>query len=306
MSTWSERPTADGSWTLWNEALGEACHSSAGAWQQARLRYARACRLHEHGRNVVGLLDVGTGLGLNLAAALEALAAGTRLEVLTLESDGEAIERGLELYERAALRAGPWEPWHAPVRAALRSALAAPLRPIEWAGPGGTRHGLVLRLGDARTTITAHARTPAFDAVFLDPFSPRRSPELWEAPFLAELAARLAPTGWLSTYSASFRVRLALAQAGLRVGRGPRVGRKGEGTLASPGLAPPALAPRVERRLERRTRAATAVAPAHFAVSFGQPRLAGRLECEARGHAHRPPGVREDPLAWATPRANEP
>lgn len=306
-SPWSERSTADGSWTLWNEALGEACHSASGAWTQARERYARACALHEHPGPVLRLLDVGTGLGLNLAAALEALAPrGVRLEAWTFELDVEALARGLALYERAALAGGAWGSWHACTRNALRAALAAAGTPVEWDGPSGTRHRLALLVGDARTTLGRLARQPAWDAVFLDPFSPRRSPALWEQPFLAELAARLAPEGWLSTYSAAFQVRLALARAGLRVGRGPRVGAKAEGTLASPTLVPPPLAPRVQRRLDRRAGVSDAGPGAHFAVSFARPWPASRLECGARGHAHWPPGVPENPPAWATPPATDP
>ena len=69
--TWIETPTADGSWTLVHAGLGEGCHSLAGAWQQATQRYAAPCRIAERARaaGVVRLLDIGTGLGLNLAAA---------------------------------------------------------------------------------------------------------------------------------------------------------------------------------------------------------------------------------------------
>jgi tRNA U34 5-methylaminomethyl-2-thiouridine-forming methyltransferase MnmC len=255
--TWSPRPTEDGSWTLWNEELGEACHSLAGAWQQATERYAGACGLAERAqagmaelRSLdIGLLDIGTGLGLNLAAALRALGEGSaRLRALTLERDPEVLTRGLELYERAELRAGAWERWHAPVRAALRASLERPGRPVALAS--GT---LELRLGDARDTLEEATEPALFDAVFLDPFSPRRAPELWQEPFLASVARRMASGAWLSTYSASFAVRLALARAGLRVGRGARVGAKGEGTLASPDREPPVLAPRLARRLARRT-----------------------------------------------------
>jgi tRNA U34 5-methylaminomethyl-2-thiouridine-forming methyltransferase MnmC len=249
---WREVATGDGSWTLFHEEVGESCHSLAGAWQQALERYARACRLAE--RALAGelvacrLLDVGTGLGLNLAAALAELdASGVPLRALTLELDPSVIELGLALYERTELARGPWEPWHAPVRRALRAALARPGEAVEL-GRGGA---LELRLGDARTTLpTGDPRT--FDAVFLDPFSPARAGALWEEGFLAEVARGMASDAWLSTYSAAFRVRLALARAGLRVGRGPRVGKKGEGTLASPGNVPPALSPRLARRLERR------------------------------------------------------
>jgi len=249
---WRETPTADGSWTLFHAGVGEACHSSSGAWQQAVERYAGACQLAERARSgewgACRLLDIGTGLGLNLAAALAALAPSeVPLRALTLELDPEVIELGLALYERAELVRGPWEEWHAPVRRALRAALARPGQAVELGRDGV----LELRLGDARATLHDGASVD-FDAVFLDPFSPARAGALWEDGFLAEVARRMARGAWLSTYSAAFRVRLALARGGLRVGRGAHVGAKGEGTLASPDRDPPELARRVARRLERR------------------------------------------------------
>ena len=251
MSVWREVATADGSWTLFHEGVGEGCHSLSGAWQQAVERYAGPCALAERARagelRVCRLLDVGTGLGLNLAAALAALEpSGVPLRALTLEIDPTAIERGLALYEREELAHGPWEPWHAQIRNALRAALARAGREVEL-GRGGV---LELRLGDARVTLLEGPRS-SFDAVFLDPFSPARSSALWEEAFLGEVARRMEHDAWLSTYSAAVRVRLALARGNLRVGRGPRVGAKGEGTLASPGRTPPALPPRLARRLAR-------------------------------------------------------
>jgi len=246
---WIETPTADGSWTLVHAGLGEGCHSLAGAWQQATERYAAGCQLAELARaraaEPVRLLDLGTGLGLNLAAALVLVEeAGGALEACSLEIDPGVLLAGLALYERAELAQGPWAAPHAEVRRALRTALAG-----DGHAPLG-RGMLELRLGDARATLPVPPR--AFEAVFLDPFSPGRAGELWEPGFLGRVAALLAPCGWLATYSAAFRVRLALAAAGLEVGLGPRVGKKGEGTLARLGAPVPPLSARVSARLRRR------------------------------------------------------
>ncbi|MEW6072332.1 MAG: MnmC family methyltransferase [Planctomycetota bacterium] len=253
--SWIPLRTADGSWTLRHGGHGEACHSRSGAWLEARERYARACRLPERSaaEGALRLLDVGTGLGLNIAAGLEALApAGIALQVVTLEREREVVEAGIALYGRLEARVGPWTPFVDQVHRALRIALS--LSSAQAGGHGvplGAQGSLRLLVGDARAEIARLAGEAPFAAVFLDPFSPPREPELWEESFLAALARRMGSGSWLSTYSAAFAVRLGLARAGLRVGQGPAVGAKAEGTLASPDRDPPPLPPAVTRRLLR-------------------------------------------------------
>ena len=228
--TWGTLATADGSTTLVHPVHGEAFHSRAGAWQEARERYALACGLPEFRGATFRLLDVGTGLGLNLAAALEALdGTGARLEAVTLERDASVVEAGLALRQPPEVAR-----WIDAVRAGLAS--------------GSIR----LVLGDARETLPALDRSPSFDAVFLDPFSPRVEPDLWAPSFLAEVACRMSPGSLLSTYSAATAVRAGLLAAGLRVGPGGRVGTKSAGTLASPDRPLEPFDERTRRRLERR------------------------------------------------------
>jgi tRNA U34 5-methylaminomethyl-2-thiouridine-forming methyltransferase MnmC len=224
--SWTPVRTADGSWTLAHPGHRETCHSIAGAWQQACERYANGCRLGERD-GIVRLLDVGTGIGLNLAAAYRAT--NGRLEAVSLERDPGVIEAGLALEQPPEV-----ERWLVPVREALRS-----------------RTSFVrLEIGDARAILPTLEGT--FDAVFLDPFSPRVEKDLWSPAFLTAIARRMAPGSLLSTYSASLAVRAALAAAGLRVGPGARVGTKASGTLASPDLDLQPFDARTQRRIERR------------------------------------------------------
>ncbi len=245
---WSRVWTADGSWTLRAESHGEACHSLSGAWAEARSRYAEACRLapRARGGGQLHLLDVGLGIGWNVAAALEAVE-GTpaRLEVLSLESDPTVLAAALE--GEALGEDLPGARYLSRVREALVELLgnSRPTGPVSLGGP----HRLQLFLGDARQTLAQLPLTRSFDAVFLDPFSPAKEPALWQCPFLRQIARRMAPGSLLSTYSASFSVRLALQDAGLRVGLGRSFGAKREGTLASPDLELPELSDKVQRRL---------------------------------------------------------
>lgn len=249
-STWRRLATEDGSQTLVSPE-GHACHSEAGAWSQARERYAAGARLARHPGPTVRLLDVGTGLGLNLAAALEAVEGhGMRLMACGFELDPAPLEAAVLQPELAA------GPWHASVTRALELALRDPDRAKHVGVPMGRASRLRLLLGDAREQVGV-VQEGGFDAVFLDPFAPSVHGALWEQAFLAELGARLAPEGRLVTYSAATEVRVRLARAGLQVGRLGRVGRKAEGTVASrrarPGEElPERLARRILRRAEER------------------------------------------------------
>jgi chorismate dehydratase len=263
--TWSVVLTADGSYTLAHPVHGQTCHSRAGAWQEARERYAQACRLNERARaiterdrdheksSVLRLLDIGTGLGLNLAAALEALSGtGVALEVISLEHDESVIASTLDLFERPSdevRRSLPvdLERWHAPVRGALRAALEN-----RAAATGLAEGSLRLLLGDARATLRALPSDVLFDAVFLDPFSPGVEPDLWEFAFLEEVARRMAGGSLLSTYTSALGVRARLLAAGLEVGPGPRVGTKASGTLAARGVRLDPFDARTARRVASR------------------------------------------------------
>jgi tRNA U34 5-methylaminomethyl-2-thiouridine-forming methyltransferase MnmC len=208
---WKRVTTGDGSITLAHPLHGQTCHSRAGAWTEARERYAAACRVHERalelarsGQESFRLLDIGTGLGLNLAAALEALeGTGVVLAATTLEIDPSVIEATLAL---GSVSPPELEARHALVRASLARALRGPSDATVPLSSGTLR----LLLGDGRATILSLEPQLKFDAVFLDPFSPGVDAPLWEPGFLGAVAARMAPSSMLSTYSVSLRVRAAL------------------------------------------------------------------------------------------------
>ena len=71
------------------------------------------------------------------------------------------------------------------------------------------------------------------DAIFLDPFSPPKCPQLWTVEFLKLVAKCLKPDGIIVTYSSSAAARTALSLAGLQIGSTTSVGRKSPGTVAS-------------------------------------------------------------------------
>jgi tRNA U34 5-methylaminomethyl-2-thiouridine-forming methyltransferase MnmC len=91
-----------------------------------------------------------------------------------------------------------------------------------------------LLIEDARISLQKVAQTGfKADAVFLDPFSPPKCPQLWTVEFLNLVAKCLNPEGRIATYSCSAAVRSALKLSGLNIGANFCVGRRSPGTVAS-------------------------------------------------------------------------
>lgn len=265
---WTRVPTDDGSWTLAHPEHGEACHSTSGARLESHQRYVAGCALPERWAAARGrtwrVLDIGTGLGWNLAATLEArqesrLTPLPALELVTLEVSREVLEASFALHE-----AIPQGPSLGAVHAALKICLKA-ARGTQVSVVSGV--SLSLYLGAAEEVIPTLKGLPPFDVFYLDPFSPRREPGLWTPAFLQGLAALAAPEARLATYCAATHVRVGLALAGWEVGPGPRVGQKAEGTLATWGVPMEPFEPRIARRIARRVAEARAADPATDATN---------------------------------------
>lgn len=213
---WIPQPTEDGSFTFFSEEFGEAFHSRQGAKAEAFLKFAQATDLAQKAkRDRVCLLDVCYGLGYNTAAALESIWAinpTCHVEIYGLELD--------ETVPRAAIVPTFLDLWTQPVQEVLKT--------IAQQHHYETLHlSAKLLIGDARQTIqqlwqpnSSQSKFQA-DAIFFDPFSPRRCPQLWTVEFFQQVARCLAADGKLATYSRSASVRSAMLAAGLCIGTIP-------------------------------------------------------------------------------------
>ena len=215
--------TGDGSYTFYSEEFQEAFHSSFGAKQEAEVRYIKPCGIKElaSSRSTIRLLDICYGLGYNSAAALEAiwsLNPQCQVELIALEISADV--------PRQAIANNLLQQWQSPIPQLLaqlgnKSLVRAEFLQAE------------LLLDDARTTIqTLVEKDWQADAIFLDPFSPRKCPQLWTVEFIGLVSRCLATEGKLATYSCSAAVRTALLEAGLKISSITGEGRKSPGTLA--------------------------------------------------------------------------
>ncbi|WAL58110.1 tRNA (5-methylaminomethyl-2-thiouridine)(34)-methyltransferase MnmD [Thermocoleostomius sinensis] len=209
--TWIPQVTQDGSFTFFSEEFGETFHSQQGARAEAFTKFVHATQLVQKAKHDrLRLLDICYGLGYNTAAALETIwqiNPACQIEMYGLELDATV--------PRAAIEPRLIERWSLQVQAVL-TAIAIN---HQYQQSGLTAQ---LIIGDARQTIQmlCQSRFQA-DAIFFDPFSPRRCPQLWTVEFFQQVSQCLAADGRLATYSRSASVRSAMLAAGFSIGTIP-------------------------------------------------------------------------------------
>ncbi|TVQ48019.1 MAG: hypothetical protein EA365_02405 [Gloeocapsa sp. DLM2.Bin57] len=215
--------TADGSFTFFSPEYQELFHSHQGAKKEAEQKFIQPCQIREkvQKHNHIRILDICYGLGYNSASALETIwlvNPTCQIELIALEINPEVPQQ--------AIKDNLLSLWNPQVRSSL-SQLAE-----NYHNQTETLTAKLLR-GDARQTIKS-LKNQGFlaDAIFLDPFSPPKCPQLWTVEFLDLVAKNLSPQGRLATYSCAAAVRTALQLAGLSIGPTPGVGRRSPGTVA--------------------------------------------------------------------------
>jgi tRNA U34 5-methylaminomethyl-2-thiouridine-forming methyltransferase MnmC len=221
---YSLQPTADGSYTFFSDEFGETFHSSSGATQEAQKKFVEPCQLAQKAsaNRSLRILDICYGLGYNSAAALETIWAvnpNCHVTLIALERDRAVPCQAIAQQLLAS--------WSHPIPQRLQELAETERVQTE-------RLEARLLLGDARITLQQVERSRfQADAIFLDPFSPPKCPQLWTIEFLELVARCLHREGRLATYSCAASVRTALQLAGLQIGASNRVGRRSPGTIAS-------------------------------------------------------------------------
>ena len=204
--------TADGLDTLYSEKYQQTYHSLHGVLQEARHVFLQGAgvdqKLEKHKNCSVLEIGFGTGFNFFLTAGF-AQKQNAELEFVSLEKDllPSVIFSRLnhDLIENAIFVRQYFQEW--------RQNLPEKPDPGDYLFEAG-KTKLLLKIGNA---INAELPESAFDAVYLDAFSPEQNPELWTTNFFKKIIKSMRPNSLLSTYSAKGSVRRALMDAGFEV-----------------------------------------------------------------------------------------
>jgi tRNA U34 5-methylaminomethyl-2-thiouridine-forming methyltransferase MnmC len=210
LGTLTALATADGSFSLHSSLFDESFHSSAGALNEAQVKFVIPAQLerfdkaHQLGKTSLNVLDVCVGLGYNSAALLEALQGiSISLQWWGLEIDPRPLALALQ-------------------QPSFQNYWSPQVLELLWKIHDGngwrtdSSQGCML-WGDARQQLASLPQDLSFDLILLDAFSPSRCPQLWSEEFLNSLSSRLAPGGRLLTYCRAAAIRASLRRAGLQL-----------------------------------------------------------------------------------------
>ncbi len=243
--------TADGTETFYNEEYREAYHSTkAGAYTESLHKFVIPCKIPELARKgKIDILDVGFGLGYNVAVALQTaldVNENVHINIISIEKDKSVFEkiRSLSIPEN--------------LKNAYEFILSGDFK--EFCIKNTYFYGYTARKEDIKLqVIIAEGREAlkklsreniTFDAVFFDAFSPKVNTEMWTVDIFKVVRKLMKEEAVLATYSASLAVRKGLIEAGFKVGLVEPVGRKSYSTVASVRGDIPPLTEKEKKRLE--------------------------------------------------------
>ena len=203
--------TRDGSYTLYSKKYNEHYHSLSGAFQEAFLKYVQPCMI----KDGMHILDICFGIGYNSCAAISA---AKDIKIIAIENDPDVLKQISNIDVPEQLKR-----CYEIIKAVAKKHYYK-----------DEDYEIELINEDAATAVTKINKS--FDAIFLDPFSPKKNPELWTAAFLKEIFRLMKKNATLATYSCARHIRENLVQAGFAVKDGPIVGRRGPSTIAHKNL----------------------------------------------------------------------
>lgn len=190
--------TADGSISFYNLSYEEAYHAkSIGAYTESLYKYVLASNIVDRlSKKPIKLLDIGFGIGYNLAVTFEKTKEiKNKLTVTSLEKDPHTID-----IVKNTLFLWPVYGFNVLRELLLNSRYK--------------NYELKLVLGDARDYILNCKEE--YDLIYFDPFSKKRNGELWSIEIFKKLYSILKDDGVITTYACSKKIREDFSLAGFK------------------------------------------------------------------------------------------
>jgi len=196
--------TKDGSYTLRSVFFQENFHSSIGALEETKYKFTATSNLERFKGKSLNVLDICFGLGYNSASLLnELIKQKSYINLYALEIDKKPLEYSFRNESFFKL-------WAPKVKTIFESLYRKDYFEDQF-------FKCSILWGDAREKINIIPSSINFDLIYLDCFSPQKSPQLWTIEFLSKVTEKLNPQGYLITYSSSAAVRKTLRNLGLEI-----------------------------------------------------------------------------------------
>lgn len=200
--------TGDGSISLFDDELGESYHSVFGAETESLHVFIKNGleHIYENNPDVIKILEVGLGTGLNALLTLEWFRkhAANKIEYTALEPFPPA-----EAYLEIIANSLPEQR-----RCDFRKIHAS-----EWNVPVEVEPGFVLT--KLKKSVTAYWQDEKFNLVYYDAFGPPVQPEMWTESIFVNLTEMIETGGVWVSYCAKGQVRRILKNCGMKVERLP-------------------------------------------------------------------------------------
>lgn len=227
--------TRDGTKTVYNFDYQEAYHSTkAGAYTESLEKFVKPSNLEKLLKlgKKVKILDVGFGLGYNVATAINfarKISNNPHLEIISVEKDANFINniKNVDypdsLSEEYKLILSLKED-----RIEIGGKVVRCYRTYD----GGI--SLTVLMGEGRELIKSILEEgKKFDIVFYDPFSPKVNTEMWTVDMFKLISGMIDDEGTFLTYSGAIPVKVGLIEAGFKIGYVKPVGRRTPSIIAT-------------------------------------------------------------------------
>jgi len=225
-ATLTVQKTKDGSLTLYSAELQEHYHSKFGAVAESDAVFIKNTGVENRLAQLqpTRVLEIGFGTGLNfLRTAIHAIKHNCQLHYtgIDIQPPPSQLARQLLSHNNKSHQS-------------LCDFTADCLESLSHHGSAHSQFNSKLQLELIRTEAISHDYPVAvFDAIYLDAFSLKNNPGLWQAPFLRKLRKGLSDNGVVGTYTVSRIFREALEEAGFQWQKLPGPAGKREVLTAS-------------------------------------------------------------------------